>query len=349
VRIAIASTVVPFIRGGGTMIVDSLAQALRERGHTVAEVRLPLWSYWQSLPAQTVGIRALDLSESCGERIDRLITIRYPSYALKHEHKLAWFIHHHRGAYDLWDTEYRDLPLNEEGHRYRDMFMRSDTIFLRECRKIFTNSRTVADRLRRFNSIEPDRVLYPPLPNPELFHALPAEDFFLYASRLSVIKRQEVAIRAMQYVRSPFKLVLVGTPDVEWYQAKISELVERCGVADKVVLTGWIDEKEKADLTARCISALYVPFEEDSYGYPTLEAFHSRKAILTFHDSGGTNEVVRHGVNGMVLDPAPEALAEAMESLWSDRPRAARMGEAAYQTLQELNINWDYVVDHFTS
>ena len=73
-------------------------------------------------------------------------------------------------------------------------------------------------------------------------------------------------------------------------------------------------------------ASLYLPFEEDSYGYVTLEAFHSHKPVLTFTDSGGTDEIVEDGVNGMMLEPTPEALARGMETLWAARERTPRHG-----------------------
>ena len=46
---------------------------------------------------------------------------------------------------------------------------------------------------------------------------------------------------------------------------------------------GWISEQEKADLMANCYAALYIPYDEDSYGYVTLEAFHSAKRWRWIH------------------------------------------------------------------
>src|SRR5438874_12524821 len=97
-RIVIASTYVPFIKGGATKIVEDLQQELALRGFETDTVLLPFSSTWPDVAEQTVALRLFDLTESCGNRIDRLITIRYPSYALRHPNKVAWFIHHHREA-----------------------------------------------------------------------------------------------------------------------------------------------------------------------------------------------------------------------------------------------------------
>jgi glycosyltransferase involved in cell wall biosynthesis len=347
-RIIVASTFVPFIEGGARLIVDSLVDQLTRRGHIVDTILLPLRSFWPEIAEQTMAMRLLDVSECAGEKVDLLITVRYPSYALRHPNKVAWFIHHHRGAYDLWGTQYQDIPSTPEGLRARQSMVKSDNIYLREARKIFTNSRTVADRLRKYNDLEPTGVLFPPLPNPEMFYGGDYGDYFLYVSRLTPIKRQSLAIEAMKHVRSGFKLVLAGTPDVESYWTEIHKLIKKHGVEDRVELRGWVSEEEKAALTADATAALYIPHNEDSYGYPTLEAFHASKAVITCIDSGGTEEVVRDGVNGRRVMPNPEAVATAMEQLWADKSAAIRMGKEANATLAAYKIDWDHVISGLT-
>jgi glycosyltransferase involved in cell wall biosynthesis len=94
---------------------------------------------------------------------------------------------------------------------------------------------------------------------------------------------------------------------------------------------------------------LYIPYDEDSYGYVTLEAFHSGKPVLTLSDSGGTDEVIEDGENGFILPPAAEALAQGMEELWASPGRARQMGQAAHATLARHNIRWDHIVERLVA
>jgi glycosyltransferase involved in cell wall biosynthesis len=345
-KVVIATTYVPFTKGGGTMIIDSLADQLKKRKYEVDIVWIPLWWYWEDVPEQALALRLLDITESNGNKIDRVITVRYPSYAIQHPNKVAWFIHHHRGAYDLYGTYYQDLPNTPEGDKVRQMMFQYDTYYLREHRHIYTNSKIVAQRLKQFNQIDADAVLYPPLPNSEDFYAGEYGDYFLYTSRVTSIKRQALAVEAMRYVKSPFRLVIAGKGDTPEQMQMVEEIVERYGLQDRVVFTGWISDEEKIKLTANAYGCLYIPFDEDSYGYPTLEAFHSHKPVITCTDSGGTDEVIIHNENGMIVEPKPQALADAMEKLWSARTRIQQMGEAAYQTIHRHHIEWDHVISH---
>ena len=157
-----SSTYVPFVDGGGRMIVRDLARAIREHGHDVDTVELPFASKWDEMLGQMLAIRLTDVTQ----RSDALIAIRTPSYVLRHPNKLLWFIHHHRGAYDLWGTEFQDIPATPEGLAVRDAIIAADDLYLREAQRVFTNSQIVSDRLKRFNHLD-STVLYPPLGHPD--------------------------------------------------------------------------------------------------------------------------------------------------------------------------------------
>jgi glycosyltransferase involved in cell wall biosynthesis len=343
-RIIVASTYVPFIRGGDTKLVHDLAAELTAAGHQVEVVKIPFSFDWRQLPSQTLALRLMDLSGAAGTRVDRLITVRYPSYALPHPNKVAWFIHHHRPAYDLWGTPWADMDQTAEGRHIREVTLKSDTTYLREARMIFTNSQVVAGRLHAFNNIRADGVLYPPLPRKHPFHPGEFGDYIVYVARLTRIKRQALAIEALRYCRSDVRLVLAGAPDAPAELECLTRLIARYRMEDRVQLTGWLSEEAKADLLAGCCAALYLAYGEDSYGYSSLEAFHSGKPVITLADSGGTLELIQDRVNGMVAAPNPEALAAAMDQVWTERRWAAELGQKARETPRMLDINWDRVI-----
>lgn len=330
------------------MIVESLHSALKQRGFEVDTVLIPFRSYWPEIAQQTLALRNLDLTSASGQRVDRLITIRYPSYAIPHHNKVSWFIHHHRAAYDLWGTPFQDIPNTPEGHAAREAMIASDNLYLRELKKIYPISSDLVDRLQKFNNLTADGVLLTPLPNPEPFYKGTPSNYFLYSARLTPGKRQSLIIEAMQYVRSKFKIVLVGKADTPEYEVEINKLIRKFKVQDRVVLKGWTDEAEKAQLTSEAFAALYTAYREDGCGYSTLEAFHAYKPVITCTDSGGTLDVITHEYNGLVVEPTPQALAEGMEWLWANQAKTQEMGENAFRTLDEKNITWDSVIERLT-
>ena len=340
-KVIVASTVVPFIEGGGTFIVDWLDAMLRRHGHEVDTLKLPFLSSTPVMLEQMLSLRLMDV----GDRADRLICIRPPAHVLRHPNKVLWFIHHHRQVYDLWDTPHRDVPDTPWGRRHAAAIIRADEVAFKESRAIYTNSRVVGDRLRRFNDVESE-VVYPPILDPERFRCDGYGDYILYMSRAALNKRQHLAIEAMRYTRTPVKLLLAGAADAGAYAADLRRRIEQHGLAGRVRLNDrWLTDREKVDLLADCLAAIYIPFDEDSYGFASLEAHHAAKPVITTTDAGGTGELIVDGENGLIVPPDPRALAAAMDALFDDRPRARRMGEAGRHAIERLGITWDRVID----
>lgn len=342
-KVAIVNVQVPFVRGGAEYLADSLAARVRGRGHPVDLVRIPFkWYPEAAIPEHMLACRMLRLES--GEP-DLVIALKFPAYLVPFPKKRLWLLHQFRQAYELWGTPLAGMPDTAETRGIRDMIQAADGKYLREVDALYTNSETVAGRLRRFNGIEADEVLYPPLDRPELFGPGEFGDYFFYPSRLGPSKRQHVAVEAMRHVRAPVRLVIAGKPDTDAYGAELARYVEAHGLTDRVTFLGWVTEEDKARWMRGACGAVYLPYDEDSYGYVTLEAFHSHKPLLTFSDSGGTNELVEDGANGLVLEPTPEALAAGMDTLWSDRARARDMGRVAFDTLSKHRIDWEHILD----
>jgi glycosyltransferase involved in cell wall biosynthesis len=340
VRVIIATATSPFVHGGATLLVEWLEQALERRGHEVETYRIPVNASARDLPAQIVGLRMWDFTGHG----DRLIAVRTPSYHVRHHNKVVWFLHHHRPAYDLWET-YPDVPNDNAGREFRRMMFASDELALAECKNVFTNSAQVSKRLRHYNGIESE-VLYPPLGESVELRAGPLGDTLVYVSRVVPHKRQLLAVQAMAHVRTPVKISIGGGPSGAAYADSIEREIEDNDLGDRVrFLRRLVSEPEKNELLANALGVVYIPFDEDSYGYVGLEAAACRKALVTTTDSGGVLELVEDGVNGYACDPTPEDLARAFDRLWENRERAQSMGNALAQRVKLLRIDWEHVID----
>lgn len=344
-RILIASTIVPFIEGGGTFIVDWLDQTLKEYGYNSEILKIPFHSHYEVMFQQILALRLFDIQD----RVDRLIAVRTPSYVIKHPNKVIWFIHHHRGAYDLWGTQFQDIPRNKDGLKIKQSIIQADNTALKEAQRVYANSKVVADRLKKYNQVVAD-VLYPPLMKPERFHCKEYGNYIFYPARLAFNKRQTLAVKAMKYTRSNVKLIVAGHPDSKEDLDNLMSLVVKNNLRDKVKIIGrWITEEEKIGLFANSLGCVYVPIDEDSYGYTSLEAYYSKKAIVTCSDSGGTLEIVQDELNGLITQPNPRSIAKAFDKLYWEKLLAKKMGQEGYDKLLSMNINWDNVVRRLVS
>jgi glycosyltransferase involved in cell wall biosynthesis len=343
-KIGLVSSYVPFINGGARFIVEWLEEKLVEHGHQVERFYLPFEDDPATMLGQHLAFRLLKI-ESC----DRLICFRPPAHVIDHPDKVLWFIHHIRAFYDLWDTPHRHLPDDADTRALRADVTAIDNRTLREARAVYTNSQVVADRLKAFNGIEA-APLYPPIFRPERFTPGEHGDEIVMISRIEPHKRQELAILAMNHVRTGVKLRLVGRASSPEHAVTIRTLIQENGLERRVIFDdAWATEADKARHLTGCLATAYLPKDEDSYGYPSLEAGHSQKAVITTSDSGGVLELVQDSVNGFVTAPEPEALAQAFDILFRDRLSARRMGEANLERMAELKIDWDHVVERLTA
>lgn len=203
----------------------------------------------------------------------------------------------------------------------------------------------MSERLRTFNGLKSE-VLYPPVFQPELFYDAGLGDEVVCICRLEEHKRQHLLVEAMALVRTPVRLRLSGVGSSEQYVNRLRTLAAQTGNADRIVIENrWISEDEKVRQLATSLAAAYVPLDEDSYGYPTLEAAHAERPTVVLGDGGGVLEFVQERVNGRVVAPNAGAIATALDELYLDRDQTRRWGKAAGRRIDELGINWDTVID----
>jgi len=343
-KILILNSQVPFIYGGAEYLAEKLQKKICEYGHMAEIVKIPFkWYPLERIPEQILACRLLDLTQASSEDIDILIGLKFPAYYVKHPNKILWLFHQFRQVYDLWGTTYQDIPSTPEGLRIRDIIIQSDNTYLRESKKIYTNSKVVAKRLKNFNNIDAT-PLYPPLDDADKFYCDEFENYIFYPSRVNTIKRQALAIESMKYVKTDIKLIIAGKADNNNYINYLQTLIKKNDLQKRVSLIGEISQEKKISLFANALSCLYIPYDEDSYGFPTLESFYSRKPVITCSDSGGIWEIAENGINGYIVPPEPEAIANAMDELCANKDKAKKMGAAGYEKLLSLDINWDNVI-----
>ncbi|MFN2454458.1 MAG: glycosyltransferase family 4 protein [Pyrinomonadaceae bacterium] len=343
-RILIATTQVPFIRGGAELLAEGLQDALRAAGHEAEIVNIPFrWYPPEKILDHLLACRLLDVTEFAGTPIDLLIGLKFPAYLIKHPNKVLWILHQHRTAYDLWDhATLGDLIHSPRGIEVRDAIRRADQQLIPEARAVFALSENVAKRLENFCGIT-SAPLYPPPPEAEKFYSAPAEDYLFFPSRLSQPKRQSLVLEALRLTREPVQVRFAGTADTLSYAAELQTLAARLRVDARCAWLGAITEEEKRRLYALALGVIFPPVDED-YGYVTLEAMLAAKPVITCADSGGPLEFVRAGETGFVAAPTPESLAKAMDELWRDRARAKLFGEQGLARYRALDIGWPKLI-----
>lgn len=342
-KVAIATVQVPFIVGGAELLAEALRGALRAEGHQAEIVSYPFkWYPPQRILDSMLMSQLMDLTEVNGEKIDRVIALKFPAYFLAHPKKAGWLLHQHRQAYELFGTEYGDLHQTDEGRRAVDEIRRWDTSLIPSLEPLFTISRNVTERLRKYNGVE-SSVLYPPPLNAERFFTRHTEKFILYPGRFDQMKRQNLIIEAMAHLPEDVSLVLIGN-DKTPMRPQLDEQIKRLGLGKRVAILGVVSEEKKLELYADCLAVYNGVFEED-YGYLSIEAMLASKPVLTHTDSGGAKELVEEGVSGWICPPEPERIAATLRPYCEAPDQARELGRSARRHVAAYNINWKHVVE----
>ena len=333
--IAVVTSSPPFAEGGHLVMARELVRALTEEGHHTGLVVTPQNRFGRQASAY-LAAWCTDVQIAHEERkVDQVISLRFPGYAVQHPNHVLWLNHRMREYYDLWDQFSSHLSWKgkiKERTR-RAMIHRVDNYLFDRMQRRFVISGTVQARLRRFGGIQSD-VLYPPPPRRDYRHDSYG-DYLFGVSRLSPLKRFDLVLRALaEPIAAGIKCVIAGEGAALDSLMKLRSHLE---LDHRVQFVGRLDEAELIHHLARCRAVVFPPWNED-YGFVTVEAFMCGKPVLTCHDSGGPSELVHDGENGFVTAPTPEALAAAMRRLMDDRNAAARMGEAGY--LQAKAMTW---------
>lgn len=340
-RILITANITPFLYGGADNHIKGLHAALKEYGHDVELLRLP----FQFQPESSI-VNSMEYCESLsmdrpnGVEIDRLISLQFPSYGICHSDHWVWLMHQHRAVYELFDkqTKTKELTaLRTQIHSY-------DKRVLSKAKRLFSNSRRVAERLKEYNGLESIPLYHPPAVF-DKFYCKKAFPYIFYPSRLESLKRQDILIEAARFTKSPIKILIAGDGG---QHGRYQELVKKYRISDKVRLLGRISDEEKLAFYARASAVFFAPYDED-YGYITLEAMLASKPVITATDSGGPLEFVQHQQTGWVSEPQPEAIAEILDEIYFKPEVARKMGIDARAYYESLNISWEHVVRTLTA
>ena len=332
------------VEGGHMVIARSLVQALRDAGHTADIIVTPQNRFGRQASAY-IATWFTDVGSSDGKPIDQVISLRYPSYAVRHPKHVCWLNHTMREYYDLWDRFSAGLGAAgriKEQARRAAIHTTDRYLLTRNVSRLFVQSRTIQRRLAMWPELR-STVLYPPPPQ-RPYRCDGYGNYVFLVSRLTRLKRVDLLIEALaQPAVTTMRAVIAGEGEE---RGALEQLARARGVADRITFAGRITDDELVEHLARCRAVCFPPFEED-YGFVTAEAFASRKAVLTCRDSGGPAELVEDGVNGVIRDSTPAGLASALRRVIDDPSAADRMGAAAYGS--STRLSWPQAIAQLTA
>ncbi len=339
-RIVIVTSTVPFVYGGHLIIAENLLKALRESGYEADIFFTPQNKFGRQIQAYLANFFTDLTEDGIGRKIDQIISLRFPSYAVRHPVHVLWLNHRMREYDDLWEEFKSRLSWKgkiKESIR-RAIISRIDHYLLtHNVKKIFSQSETIRGRLLKWGGIESE-VLYPPAPERK-YRTEKYENFIFTVSRLYPLKRIDLLVKAFKFVQNGDVKAFIAGEGVD--EDRIKKIIIELNLQERIFLLGRLSEEELIDYYSRARAVFFAPYKED-FGFVTMEAFSSRKPVITCKDSGGPSEIVRDMSSGFIVEPLPEKIAEKIDILSENPELARRMGENGFESIKD--ITWEKVV-----
>lgn len=339
-RVLVVTSSPPFVEGGHLVIARELTRACREVGHQ-ADLLVTPQNRFGRQGAAYLAAWLTDVGVAAdGGAVDQVISLRYPAFAVRHPRHTCWLNHTMREYYDRWPAFSASLSWKnriKESAR-RALIHRADRhCLLGGVQRRFTISATVQARLARWGGIPAD-VLLPPAPR-RAYRCDGYGDYLFAVSRLTPLKRFDLLLEALaQPAAQGIRAVIAGEGED---LPRLLEQRRRLDLDRRVEFAGRLTDDQLLDHLARCRAVAFTPLDED-YGFVTVEAFASRKAVVTCADSGGPTELVADGVSGLVCAPTAAALATGLRRLMDDAAAAERMGAAG--AARAATLSWPATV-----
>jgi glycosyltransferase involved in cell wall biosynthesis len=319
-------------RGGAEAFYAGLLGGLRSIGVDADQVDVPIdESTFDTVLASYDRCYDLDLRP-----YDLVISTKAPTYMLRHPRHISYLVHTLRVFYDRFASEFGDGTATLRRQRALIHALDKSALHPRRVRRHFTIGHTNYRRLidaDSFWSGIPYEVLHPPA-TVTGFKPPRRGQYLFVPGRLHRWKRTDLVIRAMQRLQRDVPLKIAGTGEDE------RQLRALAAGDPRIQFLGRVTDEQLVDLFAGAIAVPFVPVQED-YGLVMVEAFKSRKPVVTCLDSGEPLCFVKHGVNGFVVEPTADALAAAFESLIDHPERAAEMGDNGFQSV--AHIGWESI------
>ncbi|MBD3252211.1 glycosyltransferase [Candidatus Pacearchaeota archaeon] len=316
------------VKGGNQIIAEALAENIKKHtNHEVTTIFTPLKvSSNLSLLKSYFLHRMIDLSG-----FDMVISLKFPSFSVKHKNHICYFAHFFRQFYDLWPEFSKNANILTKLTRITIKSI--DKKAFKKIKKVYSYSEFIKSRLKE-SGIDSELIYCPPV----------IEDYktgnYEYILSTSILnndrKRISLLIKAMDHIKEDINLIIVGDGP---HKDMLQNLAKN---NPRIIFLGYQSPKKLVNLYSNALCTCLVSYRED-YGLVTIESMKSKKPVITCVDSGGPLEFVEHGKTGLISNPNPKEIAENIEFLIENRDVAKNMGEKAYEKVK--NITWKNLIN----
>jgi len=161
---------------------------------------------------------------------------------------------------------------------------------------------------------------------------LPRENLVVGVGSISPRKNIRFIIEALALLPPPRpRFVWVGNTVYQEHDAELAELARLRNV--EFITQTLVDDEVLIDLLNRARLLAYAPRLEP-FGLAPLEANACGLPVVAIAE-GGIRESVVDGINGLLVEPDPQAMADAIKELLDDPAKASRLGQQGRELVAE--------------
>jgi glycosyltransferase involved in cell wall biosynthesis len=159
-----------------------------------------------------------------------------------------------------------------------------------------------------------------------------------FVGRLEDAKGFMDALRCFADVRlrhPSARLIVAGTWTSEEYRRAAMEFIAERNLESAIMFRGWIGPEELGPLY-RSLHALLFPSRREGLPRAICEAMSCGVPVAAVAGTGGHDEVIVHGVNGVLV--GREEWSGEVQALLADRPRLLGMSAAACEAMKGYSL-----------
>jgi glycosyltransferase involved in cell wall biosynthesis len=326
-------------RSGGFRYDRKLVAGLRAAGDDVEVVELP----WRAYPRGLLDNVSPRFRRRLDVDVDVLLQdeLAHPSLVRPNRHlssPIVSVVHHLRSS---------------ENRRLAPLYRRVERRYLDTVDAAICNSEATRQTVTAVGAVSPDRTIVAPPAGDKFDPEIGAGEIaaravdgplrLVFVGNVVPRKGLSTLVAALTDVEADCELAVVGRPVDRRYLRRVRRRADAAGLDDRVRFAGELPDDELAAVLRRS-HALAVPSEYEGLGIVYLEAASfGLPSIAT--TAGGAGEVVTEGETGFLVDPGDRAaIAQAVETLATDRDRLAEMGRVA-RGRYEQRSDWSETVD----
>lgn len=344
-RIFFATKTLAANAGGAERVLKTVAEGLAGRGHSVAIASFdaPDTSDFYPLRSEIdrlrLGIGAVSRRTSKREGVARMLGLRRAARDFEADVAVG-FLH---SAYlplgaamlgadvpvvaseHIVYQYYDDRPLERAALNLAPWLVDAMTAVSEQARATYPR------RLQRIMRVLPNPV-EPAASRPRATHA---GHTLLSVGRLTAQKDQATLLDAFARIMRRFpswKLAIVGEGEL---RPQLEAQIRALDMGDRVSLPGL---SKDIDAVYAGADLFVLPSRYESLGLVTAEALAHGLPAVGFADCPGTNVLIQHEVNGLLVEPTerPAMLAAALERLMGDAPLRSRLAAAAPSSVAHM-------------